>query len=262
MQIYQVDAFASEPFRGNPAAVCLLDGPRPTEWMQAVAAEMNLAETAFVEREAAGAGGGFGLRWFTPTVEVDLCGHATLASSHVLWECGEAQSVLEFRTRSGVLTAMRTEGGIQLDFPADPPLPVLDPPGLAEALGAAPVAVSRGRSFFLAELTDAATVRKLTPNIAAIAALDAAGVIVTALGDGQSDFVSRFFAPNFGIDEDPVTGAAHCCLGPFWRDRLGHDRMVGYQASARGGFVGVAVKGDRVLLEGQAVTVFRGELLA
>jgi len=259
MQIYQVDAFTAEPFRGNPAAVCLLDGNRPDEWMQAVAAEMNLAETAFVQRPAAG---GFGLRWLTPTVEVDLCGHATLAAAHVLWEGGEAESVLRFRTRSGVLTATRAEGGIELDFPADPPEPVAAPPGLAAALGATPVAVGRGRSFYLAELADAADVRGLTPNFAAIAALDASGVIVTAPGDGEADFVSRFFAPNFGIDEDPVTGAAHCCLGPYWQGRLGRGRLVGYQASARGGFVGVAVRGDRALLTGQAVTVLRGELLA
>jgi PhzF family phenazine biosynthesis protein len=262
MQIYQVDAFSREPFRGNPAAVCLLDAPRPDVWLQAVAAEMNLAETAFVERAASGPPGGFGLRWFTPAVEVDLCGHATLATAHILWECGEVAPTLEFLTRSGLLTATRTGDGIQLDFPADPPRGIPAPPGLAAALGADPVAVGRGRSFYLAELADAATVRSLAPAIAAIAALDAGRVIVTAVGDADADFVSRIFAPNFGIDEDPVTGAAHCCLGPYWQARLGRDRLVGYQASARGGFVGVAVQGDRVLLEGQAVTVFRGELLA
>jgi predicted PhzF superfamily epimerase YddE/YHI9 len=258
MEIYQVDAFASEAFRGNPAAVCLVDAVRSDRWMQSVAAEMNLAETAFVERR----GAELGLRWFTPTVEVDLCGHATLASAHVLWEVGDNRPRLAFHTRSGVLSAERAEGGIRLDFPADPVAPVDPPPPLVEALGAQPVAVGRGRSFYLAELEDAATVRALTPDIALVGTLDASGVIVTAPGDGQSDFVSRFFAPAFGIDEDPVTGAAHCCLGPYWQARVGRTRMVGYQASARGGFVGVEVQGARVLLSGQAVTVLRGELLA
>ncbi|MDQ1376230.1 MAG: hypothetical protein QOF81_1231 [Acidimicrobiaceae bacterium] len=258
MRIFQVDAFATEPFRGNPAAVCLLETSRSDQWMQSVAAEMNLAETAFIAR----LDDGFGLRWFTPTVEVDLCGHATLASAHVLWEVGEAQPRLDFHTRSGLLSAERTESGIRLDFPADPVTAVDPPTGLATTLGAEPVQVGRGRSFYLVELADGATVRALAPDIAAIAALDASGVIVTAAGDGQSDFVSRLFAPALGIDEDPVTGAAHCCLAPFWEAKLGRSTMVGYQASARGGFVGVEVAGDRVLLSGQAVTVLRGELLA
>lgn len=257
MKIFQVDAFAGQPFRGNPAAVCLLDDSRSDDWMQSVAAEMNLAETAFIERGAT-----FGLRWFTPTVEVDLCGHATLASAHVLWETGESQSRLSFHTRSGQLSAARVEGGIQLDFPADPPHPIDEPRGLAAALGATPTAIGQGRSFMLAELAGAATVRGLTPDIDAIAALDAGGVIVTAVGDGESDFVSRFFAPKFGIDEDPVTGAAHCCLAPYWQARLGRNRLLGYQASARGGYVAVEATGPRVLLTGQAVTVLRGELLA
>jgi PhzF family phenazine biosynthesis protein len=258
MQIFQVDAFANEPFRGNPAAVCLLEGAATDDWMQSVAAEMNLAETAYIERR----GDDFGLRWFTPTVEVDLCGHATLASAHVLWEVGDDRRRLQFHTRSGLLTAERSESGIRLDFPADPVTALGPSPELAAALGAVPVAIGRGRNFYLAELADAATVRSLTPDVAAIAALDLGGVIVTAPGDGDSDFVSRFFAPKFGIDEDPVTGAAHCCLSPYWEARLGRSNLVGYQASARGGFVGVAVNGDRVLLSGRAVTVLRGELLA
>jgi PhzF family phenazine biosynthesis protein len=258
MQIFQVDAFAREAFRGNPAAVCLVEGNRGDEWMQSVAAEMNLAETAFIERRESG----FGLRWFTPTVEVELCGHATLASAHVLWEVGESAPQLEFYTRSGRLTAERTEGGIRLDFPADPPTPVGAPPGLEAALGAPPLEVGRGRIFHLVRLADAATVRALTPDFAAIKALDL-GVIVTAPGDGESDFVSRVFVPSFGIDEDPVTGAAHCCLAPYWQQILGRSTpMVGYQASARGGFVGVELSGDRVLLSGPAVTVLRGQLLA
>ena len=262
MHIFQVDAFAREPFRGNPAAVCLLDTSRSDKWMQSVAAEMNLAETAFVEERAEG----YGLRWFTPAVEVDLCGHATLASAHVLWEQGSNAPTLAFHTRSGRLTAERVEDGIRLNFPVDPVTAVESADGLAEALGATPVALARGRSFYLAELANAATVRALTPDFAALKALDAGGVIATAPGDGRdegrADFVSRFFAPALGIDEDPVTGAAHCCLAPYWEARLGRRGLVGYQASARGGFVGVAVEGDRVQLSGQAVTVLRGELLA
>jgi PhzF family phenazine biosynthesis protein len=258
MRIFQVDAFTSQPFRGNPAAVCLLDDVRPDPWMQLVAAEMNLAETAFVERR----GDHFALRWFTPTTEVDLCGHATLAAAHVLWEVGDPGSRLEFASRSGTLTAERTESGIRLDFPADTVAPVDCPLRLADAIGARPVAVWRGRTFLLAEVTDPATVRTLDPDIVAIESLDADGVIVTAPGDGTSDFISRLFAPRLGIPEDPVTGAAHCCLGPYWQARLGRNPLVGYQASARGGFVGVEVLGDRVLLLGQAVTVLRGELLA
>ncbi|HEX3542072.1 MAG TPA: PhzF family phenazine biosynthesis protein [Acidimicrobiales bacterium] len=261
MEIYQVDAFAHEPFRGNPAAVCLLEGGGDEAWMQSVAAEMNLAETAFLDADLSEPAT-YRLRWFTPTVEVDLCGHATLASAHVLWERGETANRLQFRTRSGTLTAARAEGGIQLDFPADPPNPVASFDDVAAAVGAEPVAVARGRSFYLAELADAGQVRSLTPDVDAIAALDAAAVIVTAAGAGEADFVSRFFAPRLGIAEDPVTGAAHCCLAPYWQGRLGRARLVGYQASARGGFVTVEVHGDRVLLTGQAVTVLRGELLA
>ncbi len=202
------------------------------------------------------------MRWFTPTTEVDLCGHATLASAHVLWELGETRSRVAFHTRSGRLTADRAEDGITLDFPSDPTTPLDPPAALAAALGVAPRAVSRGRAFYLVELADAAAVRGLSPDICAIANLDAPGVIVTAAGDGTSDFVSRFFAPRLGVDEDPVTGAAHCCLAPYWAPRLGRTRLVGYQASARGGFVGVEVVGDRVHLHGRAVTVMRGELLA
>jgi PhzF family phenazine biosynthesis protein len=257
MQIYQVDAFATEVFRGNPAAVCLLEGSRSDRWMQSVAAEMNLAETAFIEARAVD----FGLRWFTPTLEVELCGHATLASAHILWELGEQSRQLGFHTRSGRLSATRGEGGIRLDFPADPITEVAALPGLADALGTQPVAFGRGRSFYLAEVADAAAVRDLVPDIGAVKSL-LGTLIVTAAGDGEFDFVSRFFAPAFGIDEDPVTGAAHCCLAPYWTERLGRGPLVGYQASARGGRVGVEVAGDRVLLSGAAVTVLRGELLA
>jgi predicted PhzF superfamily epimerase YddE/YHI9 len=261
LRIFQVDAFTAEPFRGNPAAVCLLDGPRDDGWRQAVAAEMNLSETAFVERHGSGGGGEFALRWFTPTTEVDLCGHATLAAAHVLWEAGEAADRLSFRTRSGKLVAERVGPGIRLDFPSQPAAAVDIPAGLAVSLGAEPVWVGANGIDYLVELDNDDAVRSLTPDIAGLRALPVRGVIVTAAGADGCDFVSRFFAPATGIDEDPVTGSTHCCLGPYWRDRLGRAELVGYQASARGGYVGVRVAGDRVLISGQAVTVLRGELV-
>jgi PhzF family phenazine biosynthesis protein len=278
MQIFQVDAFADRPFGGNPAGVCMVpSGEADPGWMQAVAGEMNLSETAFLSPLGEGR---FGLRWFTPTVEVDLCGHATLASAHVLWEQGSPEPLLEFETRSGVLTAVRTgEGLIQLDFPADPPVP-LDPSaaaaelgaaeigvgeitGLAEALGAPVVGLHRGRFDLLVELADADTVRRLAPDLRALADVPVRGVIVTAPGDGRdgADFVSRCFYPATGVDEDPVTGSAHCTLASFWCPRLGRPSLVGWQASPRGGRVGVELAADRVLLTGRAITVLRGELV-
>jgi PhzF family phenazine biosynthesis protein len=257
MRIFQVDAFAQRPFTGNPAAVCLLDEPRDDAWMQAVAAEMNLAETAFVERQ----GDGFDLRWFTPTTEVDLCGHATLAAAHVLWEQGETAHRLRFRTRSGTLTAERADGLIHLDFPAEPARATDVPPDLEHALGALPQWVGRNRFDYLVEVADVATVRSLAPDFRGLRRFPGRGFIVTAAGEEGCDFVSRFFAPGAGIDEDPVTGSAHCCLGPYWAARLGRSDLVGYQASPRGGYVGVHVAGERVVLSGPAVTVLRGELL-
>ncbi len=257
MRIFQVDAFTSRPFTGNPAAVCLLEDPRDDSWMQALAAEMNLAETAFLERRE----DGFGLRWFTPTTEVDLCGHATLASAHVLWETGATQSRLRFHTRSGVLTAERAEGSIHLDFPAEPATATDVPPGLEEALGTLAKWVGRNRFDYLVEVADGATVRNLAPDFRALREFRVRGVMVTAAGDGDCDFVSRFFGPGTGVDEDPVTGSAHCCLGPYWGARLGRSDLVGYQASTRGGYVGVRLAGDRVVLSGSAVTVLRGELV-
>jgi PhzF family phenazine biosynthesis protein len=267
VRIYQVDAFADRAFGGNPAAVCVvgaggrLDGD--SEWMQSVAAEMNLSETAFLSPQGSGA---FGLRWFTPTAEVDLCGHATLASAHVLWEQGSPEELLEFDTRSGVLTAVRGgDGLIQLDFPADPPaaLGTGGVDGLTDALGARAVGVHRGRFDLLVEVADAATVRRLVPDFRALAAFPVRGVIVTAGGDGLdgADFVSRCFYPATGVDEDPVTGSAHCTLASFWCPRLGRPSLVGWQASARGGRVGVELADDRVILTGRAVTVLRGELV-
>ncbi|HEU4698821.1 MAG TPA: PhzF family phenazine biosynthesis protein [Gemmatimonadales bacterium] len=261
--IAQVDAFTDRPFAGNPAGVCVLPAPRDAEWMQRVAAEMNVAETAFLVRRADG--DGWDLRWFTPTVEVDLCGHATLASAHLLWEAGHVPPGAEarFHTRSGLLTARRGGPAIELDFPSEPAEASPLPEGLADALGAAPVWGGRNRMDWLVEVESAAVVRALAPDLGRIAQVPARGVIVTSRADdGSCDFVSRFFAPQAGVPEDPVTGSAHCCLAPFWAPRLGRDTLVGRQLSARGGTVHVRLAGDRVVLGGAAVTVLRGELVA
>jgi PhzF family phenazine biosynthesis protein len=272
VQLFVVDAFTSVPFTGNPAGVCLLDGDAdraPDEsWMQHLAAEMNLSETAFVDLSTLEATGEIGLRWFTPVVEVDICGHATLASAHILMEEGLATTPLAFRTRSGVLRADRTgRDAISLDFPIDVPVPGL--PGgsfadeFADALGTAVIAVARCRYDVLVEVSAAAEVRALEPDLAVLRAASGRGVIVTAAADDgldDADFVSRFFAPAVGIDEDPVTGSAHCCLAPYWAERLGKPSLVGAQLSRRGGTVGVEVAGDRVLLRGNAVTITRGAL--
>jgi predicted PhzF superfamily epimerase YddE/YHI9 len=260
LPLFVVDAFTGRPFAGNPAAVCLLDRPRPDDWMQQLAAEMNLSETAFLHAE----GDGHRLRWFTPAVEVDLCGHATLASAHVLWETGSAPPgrPLRFHTRSGLLTATPDGAWIELDFPA---LPVrrCDPPaGLAESLGVPLTFVGSYGLDYLCEVADEPTLRTLTPDLARLGALQTRGVIVTCRPQGGDyDFVSRFFAPAVGIPEDPVTGSAHCALGPYWSAKLGRADLQGYQASRRGGVVRVRVGAGRVRLGGQAVTVLRGELL-
>ncbi|MFH1568114.1 MAG: PhzF family phenazine biosynthesis protein [Gemmatimonadota bacterium] len=259
--IYQVDAFTAAPFRGNPAAVCPLDGPREAPWLQAVATEMNLSETAFLHPVE----DGWRLRWFTPAMEVELCGHATLASAHVLWESGRLglAETARFHTASGRLTARRAGDEITLDFPATPAAPATLPDGLARALGAHPLGAGKSAFDYLVEVASEAEVRALRPDFARLGELTARGVMVTApAAAGDWDFVSRFFAPAAGIDEDPVTGSAHCCLGPFWGARLGRQELVGFQASARGGLVRVRLAGDRVLLGGRAVTVLRGELLA
>ena len=257
--IVQVDAFTAVPYAGNPAAVCLLVEPRDERWMQNVAREMNLSETAFLLPE----GGGYHLRWFTPAVEVDLCGHATLASAHVLWEEGHLShgETAQFFTRSGLLTAFRDGDWITLDFPAEPERPIADSHALVACLNVTPCYVGQNRFDFLAEMASEAEVRAAQPDLGPLKRLGGRGLIVTSRADdGEYDFVSRFFAPAAGVDEDPVTGSAHCCLAPFWSDRLGKAEMVGYQASARGGVVRVRLNGDRVLLGGQAVTVLRGEL--
>lgn len=262
VRLTTVDAFTATPFAGNPAAVCLLAAPRDDAWMQAVAREMNLAETAFLLRQ----GDEFGLRWFTPAVEVDLCGHATLASAHVLWEDGHLARGTEarFHTRSGLLRAARQDDWITLDFPATPPVPCDPVPEIVQGIGAPIRLHARSRFDYLVELESEAAVRALTPDLALLARLGGTrGVIATSRsGSPGIDFVSRFFAPAAGIPEDPVTGSAHCALGPLWAERLGKTSLVGYQASARGGIVRVTIAGDRVLLGGQAVTVLRSELAA
>ena len=258
--IFQVDAFTDRPFAGNPAAVCVLDAPGDERWMQRVAQEMNLSETAFLLRQA----DGFHLRWFTPTVEVDLCGHATLASAHTLWEAGYLRvgETARFHTRSGLLTAERRGEWIELDFPADPETPAVAPPGLVEALEVTPRYVGKNRFDYLLEVDSETTVRAVRPDFRKLGEVATRGVIVTSRADRpEYDFVSRFFAPASGIDEDPATGSAHCCLGPFWGVRLGMEELTGYQASARGGVVRVRLDGERVRLNGQAVTVMRGELV-
>jgi PhzF family phenazine biosynthesis protein len=260
--LIKVDAFASAPFSGNPAAVCLLPEPRDTAWMAAVAREMNLSETAFLVRRSDRS---YDLRWFTPTVEVPLCGHATLASAHVLWERGliDAAEEAVFHTRSGRLSAVRRpDGFIELDFPARRSTPAPAPEGLAEALGAAVVHAERVAEDYLVEVASEEVVRSLRPDFRRLASLPLRVVSVTARPAAATphDFVSRFFAPGSGIDEDPVTGSAHCVLGPFWGARLGKTEMSAYQASARGGVVVVRLRGDRVGLAGRAVTVLDGEL--
>jgi PhzF family phenazine biosynthesis protein len=257
--IYQVDAFTDRPFAGNPAGVCILPAPAGESWMQAVASEMNLSETAFLVRQT----DGYQLRWFTPAVEVELCGHATLASAHILFETGllKPGEQARFHTLSGLLTAARAGSWIEMDFPATPEQPASAPDDLAEALGVKARYVGKSLFDYLVEVDDEATVRGLTPDIGRLGQVAARGVIVTARSASpEYDFVSRFFAPAAGVPEDPVTGSAHCCLAPFWAARLGKTEMVGFQASRRGGVVRVRLAGERVLLGGQAVTVLVGQL--
>lgn len=255
-----VDAFTARAFGGNPAAVCVLAHAADEDWMQRVAAEMNLAETAFLAPRA----DGWALRWFTPTVEVPLCGHATLASAHLLWESGRlaAAAPAVFHTRtSGVLRCTRADDGwIHMDFPARPVAAAALPAGVAAALGATIAFTGRAGEDFLVELADAAAVRGLAPDHAALARSLGAGVVVTARGDQGYDAVSRYFAPGYGITEDPVTGAAHCMLAPYWSAKLGRAELRCWQASRRGGEVRVRHDGARVRLTGQAVTTLRGEL--
>ncbi|WP_254509162.1 PhzF family phenazine biosynthesis protein [Anatilimnocola floriformis] len=260
IRCWQVDAFTNRPFSGNPAAVCWLEKEDDPQWMQSVAAEMNLAETAFVRR----VGGEYELRWFTPTIEVDLCGHATLASAHAMWFAGivPGDSAIHFQTRSGVLTCARNGDFIELDFPATPPTPISPPLGLAAALGAEPREVLQTKFDYVAIFDSAEVVRSLRPDFRALGAYPVRGIVVSALADdSQFDIVARFFGPAAGIDEDPVTGSAYCGLLPYWSSILNRNEMTAYQASRRGGMIRLRQNGDRVILGGQAVVIWQGELL-
>ncbi|MGF1676978.1 MAG: PhzF family phenazine biosynthesis protein [Rivularia sp. (in: cyanobacteria)] len=259
--IIQVDAFTNKPFTGNPAAVCVLPSPKDDEWMQNVAQEMNLSETAFLVKQQ----DGYSLRWFTPTIEVPLCGHATLASSHVLWSENHlsANESARFHTKSGLLIAKKQEDWIELDFPANLSETTSTTAELSQALGVPIKTVMKNSLGYLVEVESAELVRKIEPNFTLLAK-HFPEVIVTSIADNTSqyDFVSRFFAPGVGINEDPVTGSAHCCLAPYWRNKLNKDEFLAYQASSRGGVVKVKYPGlDRVLLSGQAVTVLKGEII-
>jgi predicted PhzF superfamily epimerase YddE/YHI9 len=256
--IYQVDAFTNRMFAGNPAAVCLLPEARDETWMQHLASEMNLSETAYVVPRA----DGYDLRWFTPAVEVDLCGHATLASAHVLWEVGHLapDQDARFHTKSGLLTARRAGDWIELDFPSYPPQACVAPPLLLEGLGVEPAWVGRSTDKYLVELESESAVRAVAPDFGRLRDLEAGIIVTSRSADPMFDFVSRFFGPAFGIDEDPVTGSAHCHSGPYWSERLGKSELIARQVSRREGVIRVRVAGDRTALGGQAVTVFRGEL--
>ena len=259
--LWLIDAFTDAAFTGNPAAVCSLKAPMPEEWMQSVAREMNQAETAFlVPRKD-----GFDLRWFTPTVEMDLCGHATLASAHFLWAKRKLKPTgsAQFHTRSGLLTAKKKGKWIVLDFPATPAEPCEAPPYLLDAFRASGAPVFKSAFDYMVVLEKAAKVRELKPDFRLLNAIESRGVIVTSPSDEEGvDFLSRFFAPTVGVPEDPVTGSAHCALAPYWAERLGRPKLVGRQVSARGGIVQVEVAGDRVCLGGQAVTVVKGTIEA
>jgi PhzF family phenazine biosynthesis protein len=258
-QIVQVDAFTDRPFSGNPAAVCVLPAPRQDVWMQALAAELNLSETAFLVRQEAG----WHLRWFTPLMEVDLCGHATLASAHVLWEDGHLapDADARFTTLSGALTATRDNHGITLDFPTEEPQESKPPDGLIAALGVTPCWVGQNSLDWLVEVADAEAVRQARPDFGALRQVETRGVMVTAAADEEgADFVSRYFAPACGIDEDPVTGSAHCALAPYWAGRLGRPQLTGHPVWARGGVMQVHHRGRRVELTGRAVTILRSQL--
>jgi PhzF family phenazine biosynthesis protein len=260
LRYFVVDAFTDRPFSGNPAAVVPLTDWKEDGWLQSVAMEMNLSETAFVANED----DGYRLRWFTPKVEVALCGHATLASAHLLWSEGyaTAETEIRFHTKSGVLKAARTESLIELDFPTTPSSPAPPPPGMLEALGVSAKYTGRNHFDYLVEVESEDIVRGMSPDYVRLAMTDVRGVIVTSRSTASEfDFVSRFFAPRAGVNEDPVTGSAHCCLGPYWQQRLARSEFLAYQASPRGGVVHVRVAGDRTFLGGQAVTICRGELV-
>ena len=256
-----IDAFTVKRFSGNPAVVFLLPTARDTEWMQAVALEMNQPETAFlVETED-----GYHLRWFTPAVEIDLAGHPTLASAHWMWESGRLQpnQPVRFHTRSGLLIAKRHDDWIRLDFPATPAKAIAELDGIADALGTPVIWTGKSPFDLLVEVESEDQLRSIEPDLLALSKVPVRGTIVTARASTEPyDFVSRFFAPQSGINEDPVTGSAHCCLAPYWAEKLGKKNLLAYQASPRGGVLGLEVAETRVTLEGQAVTVATGDLLA
>lgn len=261
MKIYIVDAFAAVPYQGNPAAVCILEDAKTEEWMQKVANEMNLSETAFLIKQDAS----YQLRWFTPKAEVDLCGHATLASAHILWEqhyCNEPN--LQFTTKSGLLTVSQDRDWIQMNFPIEAEKPCIPPKHLTDGLRSNYKYVGKNRLDYIVELDHEEDVRNLDPDFSAWKMLDARGVIVTSKCDREGvDFVSRCFYPALGVNEDPVTGSAHCCLGPFWQQRLNNkDELIAEQISARGGILKLKLNPERVIIEGQAVTTLIGELLS
>ncbi|MBC8011369.1 MAG: PhzF family phenazine biosynthesis protein [Burkholderiales bacterium] len=261
LTLHVVDAFTDRPFAGNPAAVCVLTAPADETWMKLVAREMNLSETAFLHPIE----DGWSLRWLTPAVEVKLCGHATLASAFILWETGvlRADEPARFFTLSGWLTCRREGAWIEMDFPAKVCTPCAAPEGLAAALGCEVLATGLNGMDYLVEVADEPTLRALKPNFSALATLPVRGVIVTCRGASpEFDFVSRFFAPAAGVNEDPVTGSAHCALGPYWQAKLGKSDFTAHQASERGGIVKLTVRADRVLLRGQAVLMSKLELLA
>lgn len=264
MKLFQVDAFAEEPFTGNPAGVCLLDEAKPESWMLLVAREMNLSEIAFLIPQ----GTSYNLRWFTPKTEVSLCGHATLASAHVIWEekLIANTETIAFMTKSGVLHARRDGDNIEMDFPSRQVLPVQHNHELNQALKIAPTFTGKysvpDGDLYLLEVDSDQSVKAIVPNYQQLLSSRARAVIVTSpSSDSRYDFVSRFFAPAVGIDEDPVTGSAHCYLTPYWGSRLGKKELLGYQASERTGIIKCKWAGDRVSLGGKAVTVFRAELL-
>lgn len=258
--IYQIDSFTSEPFAGNPAGVCLLDTMPADDWLANVAAEMNLSETAFLVPNSEG----YHLRWFTPAVEVDLCGHATLASAKVLQQLGNLteDNPVYFETLSGTLSARLVGNQIELDFPSTPPTSCDAEQDLVEGIQVAPVWCGKTRFDYLVEVENENAVRECQPNFEKLKAFGVRGVMITAQSDDSKfDFVSRFFAPGAGIDEDPVTGSAHCALAPYWQDKLGKSTLMGYQASKRGGVVEMVIDNDRVRLRGDAVMVMKCQLM-
>jgi len=260
IRVYQVDAFTNQAFKGNPAAVCILTDPQNDDWMQNVAAEMNLSETAFIIPQD----NGYSLRWFTPVAEVDLCGHATLASAHVLWENGHLNmgSEARFFTNSGVLSAKRKDDWIELNFPSEPDEESACPIHLLDGLGVDVTYVGRNRFDYIVEVDSEEKVMELQPNWSLLERIDTRGIIVTSRSSTSDyDFISRAFFPALGVPEDPVTGSAHCCLGPYWKRKLNKDEFLAYQASRRGGIIKVTVRDERVLLVGQAITVMIGQIL-